>query len=284
MNIRSTMQTPSLLGATFAAVTLTAMAVLPKQDVVSASQAVSIDADDIGGVVRGPGGPEAGVWVIAETDDLDTQLRKIVVTDDEGRYVLPDLPDAEYSVWVRGYGLSDSSPKRARPGESLELQATEAATRVEAAQVYPANYWYSMIQVPAKEEFPGTGEAGNGISPRMRTQAQWIDGMKQGCQLCHQLGNQATRELLNPGNFDSTAAAWAHRLVAGQRGSMMDGTLNRFGRDRAIDMYATWTDQIMAGAVPEAPPRPLGRERNVVLTMWEWRHRLHPRRGGVGQT
>ena len=270
MNIRSTMQTPSLLGATFAAVTLTAMAVLPKQDVVSASQAVSIDADDIGGVVRGPGGPEAGVWVIAETDDLDTQLRKIVVTDDEGRYVLPDLPDAEYSVWVRGYGLSDSSPKRARPGESLELQATEAATRVEAAQVYPANYWYSMIQVPAKEEFPGTGEAGNGISPRMRTQAQWIDGMKQGCQLCHQLGNQATRELLNPGNFDSTAAAWAHRLVAGQRGSMMDGTLNRFGRDRAIDMYATWTDQIMAGAVPEAPPRPLGRERNVVLTMWEW--------------
>jgi hypothetical protein len=32
--------------------------------------AVAIDNDDIGGVVTGPKGPEAGVWVIAETRDL----------------------------------------------------------------------------------------------------------------------------------------------------------------------------------------------------------------------
>jgi len=32
-----------------------------------AQQMAAIDNDDIGGVVRGPAGPEAGVWVIAET-------------------------------------------------------------------------------------------------------------------------------------------------------------------------------------------------------------------------
>src|SRR5262249_56897795 len=31
--------------------------------------AVAIDEDDIGGVVTGANGPEAGVWVIAETTD-----------------------------------------------------------------------------------------------------------------------------------------------------------------------------------------------------------------------
>ena len=229
-----------------------------------------LDADDIGGVVGGPNGPEAGVWVIAETDDFDTKFRKIVVTDDAGRYVLPDLPDAGYDVWVRGYGLRDSEPVAARPGDSLDLDAVPAADAREAAQVYPANYWYSLVEVPAEDEFPGTGDAGNGISPGMRHQAAWIDGLKQGCQLCHQLGNLATREVLNPGDFDSTEAAWAHRVRVGQRGALMAGGLRRFGAERAIAMYADWTDRIMAGEVPPAPPRPRGRERNVVLTLWEW--------------
>src|SRR5262245_45365785 len=69
------------------------------------ADAVAIDADDIGGVVASAKGPEAGVWVIAETKDQPTGLRKIVVTDDRGRYVVPDLPKGSYSVWVRGYGL-----------------------------------------------------------------------------------------------------------------------------------------------------------------------------------
>ena len=69
---------------------------------------VRIDADDIGGVVTSATGPEAGVWVIAETTDLPTRFAKMVVTDDQGQYVIPDLPKANYNVWVRGYGLVDS--------------------------------------------------------------------------------------------------------------------------------------------------------------------------------
>ena len=174
---------------------------------------VTIDRDDIGGIVRSANGPEAGVWVIAETDDFDTLYRKTVVTDDAGRYVVPDLPDARYRVWVRGYGLKDSDPVTGIPGTTLDLRAVQAANPREAAQVYPANYWYSMVEVPPQSEFPGTGDSGNGISPRMRTQAAWIDGLKQGCQLCHQLGNQATREVLNPADFDSTEA----QLMANQK-------------------------------------------------------------------
>src|SRR6266540_5075406 len=74
--------------------------------------AVAIDRDDIGGVVTGAKGPEAGVWVIAETTETPTRFIRIVVTDDRGRYVLPDLPSATYQVWVRGYGLVDSAKDR----------------------------------------------------------------------------------------------------------------------------------------------------------------------------
>ena len=77
-----------------------------------AQTAVAIDNDDIGGVVTGPHGPEAGVWVIAETTDTPTKFHKIVVTDDQGRFVVPDLPKANYKVWVRGYGLVDSADRK----------------------------------------------------------------------------------------------------------------------------------------------------------------------------
>src|SRR5687767_4927470 len=73
---------------------------------LSARQAgqVAVDNDDIGGIVTSAKGPEAGVWVIAETTDLPTKFSKIVVTDDQGRYLVPDLPKANYTLWVRGYG------------------------------------------------------------------------------------------------------------------------------------------------------------------------------------
>jgi len=114
----------------------------------AASEAVRIDSDDIGGVVAGPNGPEAGVWVIAETSDLPTKFAKIVVTDDRGRYVVPDLPKAKYKVWARGYGLVDSAKVDGEPGKLLNLRAIPAPSAAAAAQYYPAIYWYSMLKIP----------------------------------------------------------------------------------------------------------------------------------------
>jgi hypothetical protein len=101
-----------------------------------AQQTVTIDNDDIGGVVRGPAGPEAGVWVIAETTELPTKFAKIVVTDQQGRYVIPDLPpNVNYQVWVRGYGLVDSPKLRTKPGQQINLTAVPAPNEAAAAHI-----------------------------------------------------------------------------------------------------------------------------------------------------
>src|SRR5215204_6177193 len=76
----------------------------PAQLDAQQNAALTIGGTDFGGVVSGPSGPEAGVWVIAETTELPTKLAKMVVTDEQGRYLLPELPKAVYDVWVRGYG------------------------------------------------------------------------------------------------------------------------------------------------------------------------------------
>ena len=229
------------------------------------------DRDDIAGTVTGASGPEAGVWVIAETSDLPTKFAKIVVTDDQGRYLLPDLPQGTYDVWVRGYGLVDSPKQRSDPGATLNLQATPAPNPRAAAEFYPAGYWYSLMKVPAESEFPGTGAEGNGINPVFKTQADYLRGLKNNsCLGCHQMGSKGTREL-HPalGTFESTVKAWEQRLKAGQAGGAMFGQVQQMG-PRTMQMFADWTDRIAAGEVPPAPPRPQGIERNVVITMWDW--------------
>ena len=123
----------------------------------SAPPGVSVGENDLGGAVTGPNGPEAGVWVIAETTDLPTKFAKMVVTDDQGRYVLPELPKANYSVWVRGYGLVDSPKVQSAPGKILNLNAVPAPNESAAAQYYPGMYWYSMLHIPPADQFPGTG-------------------------------------------------------------------------------------------------------------------------------
>jgi hypothetical protein len=112
-----------------------------------------VHAQEIRGVVSSPNGPEAGVWVIAETTDLPTKYAKVVVTDDKGRYLIPQLPKANYQVWVRGNGLVDSPKVSATPGKTVNLKARAAPSEKEAAQYYPGMYWYTMLNVPAKDQY-----------------------------------------------------------------------------------------------------------------------------------
>ena len=237
-----------------------------------ANGSVSIDADDLGGVVTSTKGPEAGVWVIAETTDLPTTFVRIVVTDDRGRYVVPDLPKANYSVWVRGYGLVDSQKVQAAPGKTVNLTAVVAPNPRAAAQYYPPNYWWSMVRVPDKSEFPGTGPNGNGISENIKSQAQWTMRLRtEGCLQCHLMGGKATREIPQSlGAFPSSLAAWDRRLQSGQNGGGMSNLVNNLGRTRALGMLADWTERIAAGELPPTPPRPQGVERSVVVSMWDW--------------
>lgn len=234
-------------------------------------EAVTIDKDDIGGIVSSANGQEAGVWVIAETKDLPTKFCKIVVTDDRGRYLVPDLPQANYNVWVRGYGLVDSPKVQAAPGKILNLTAVVASNPRAAAQYYPPVYWYSLLQVPDKSEFPGTGPGGNGISESMKTQGRYREALgTDGCETCHQVGDKATREIPTfLGKFESSVAAWDRRVRSGQDPTM-SARLDTMGRKRALAMFADWTDRIAAGELPSTPPRPQGQERNVVISEWDW--------------
>ena len=220
--------------------------------------AVSLGATDLGGVVSGPNGPEAGVWVIAETTELPTRMAKIVVTDDQGRYVLPELPNANYSVWVRGYGLVDSPKVQTAPGKILNLTAVPAPNAAAAAEYYPPVYWLSMAKMPDSSEFPGTGHGGNGINPNIKSQPQFLREFKtDGCFHCHAVGGKATRTIPEAfGPFKSGHEAWTRRIQSGQAGKDMVETIERFGTERGLKMLGDWTDRIAAGELPAVkPPR-----------------------------
>ncbi len=230
---------------------------------MSPEAGVGIGPNDLGGVVTGAKGPEAGVWVIAETTDLPTKYAKIVVTDDRGRYLMPDLPKANYSVWVRGYALVDSPKVRTTAGKTLNLQAVAAPNAAAAAEYYPAIYWYSMLKIPAKSEFP---------AGPMKTQPEWLNQIKTtGCMSCHALGTKGTRTMPRDFAHMKSPEAWARRIASGQAMTQMINVLNRFDREKALANWADWTDRVAAGEVPFArPERPRGIERNVVVTLWEW--------------
>ncbi|MBK6675279.1 MAG: carboxypeptidase regulatory-like domain-containing protein [Proteobacteria bacterium] len=231
----------------------------------------------ISGRVLNGAGPEAGVWVIAETQETNTPFVKIVVTDDAGRFTLPQLPDATYNVWVRGYGLVDSPKVKGRPGDAgLELKVQSAKDAREAAKVYPGDYWLSLLEVPAASSFPGTGgvaNGGNGFMPGILSQDDWMHRFKKDCNFCHQLGNQLTRTLTHMDaeklGFKSHEDAWLYRTTLGVRGTNMAAAFLQFGGEGMAKTMADWTRSVESGAVPPAPPRPQGIERNVVVTLWD---------------
>ena len=218
----------------------------------SRAPGIPIDKSSIGGVVVNADNqtPEVGVWVIAETKALPVPFREIVVTDDQGRFLVPDLPEGPYELWVRGYGLKDSASVKASRGEQISIQVTSAKDPQEAARIYPASYWTSLIQPPTKKAIPD----------HYSSRDEWIADWRAGCNQCHQLGMVATRRYTHPDDWNSIF----------QRNPVMKETANRLGMQLLAKTLADWDTQIKAGEVPPAPPRPLGIERNVVVSQWDW--------------
>jgi len=226
---------------------------------------VNVGPTDLGGVVTGRNGPEAGVWVIAETTDLPTKFAKIVVTDDRGRYLIPEVPKANYNVWVRGYGLVDSPKVQSAPGKTLNLTAVPAPTAAAAAEYYPPIYWFAMLKVPEKNSFP---------IGRVANQGAWLHTLKTGgCVACHGLGTPWTRTVPKAISveFPNSADAWTRRIQSGSAQAQMARDIGALEPARAITLFADWTDRIAKGEIPSAKPnRPQGVERNAVISEWEW--------------
>jgi hypothetical protein len=234
---------------------------------IAASHAVGtetkIAASEIAGRVTSAHGAEAGVWVIAESQDFQTRYAKIVVTDQAGRYLIPELPKARYRVWVRGYGLIDSPAVEAIPGQHLDIATNSAPDAATAAKTYPAAYWYAMMKIPEETQLAKLPGGRNGY-------LMWMKNM--GCVGCHQLGNLATRTIPKSlGAFNSSQQAWLRRLQSGQAGVQMINIVQGSLAGIPIQYLADWTDRIAAGEIPAVPPtRPSGVERNIVATVRDW--------------
>ena len=167
----------------------------------------------------------------------------------------------------------DSTKVKSTPGKNLDLKAVAAPNAAAAAEYYPAIYWYSMVKVPDKSLFPGTGPAGNNMTQLMTDQGLWLRTLKtDGCISCHQLGDKATRTIPSQlGHFNTGAEAWERRIQSGQAGDSMVGAIGRFDTARALAAFGDWTDRVAKGELPKsAPSRPVGIERNIVVTEWDW--------------
>ena len=207
-----------------------------------------------GTVLGQDGRPESGVWVIAETEDLPTEYRKIVVTESEGRFLVPDLPKTPkpltWTVWVRGYGLIDSPHYPIEPNRPISIHVEKAEAK-RAAQIYPSNYWMALIDVESGVEEP--------TDSQFSDKASWLNQFKLNCVLCHQMGSTSTRL---PGKM-----AYDHGLLKA-RG--MNVFAEQLGRDRLLKVLEKWSAKLISGKTPPMPPRPAGIERNVVITQWGW--------------
>jgi hypothetical protein len=231
-----------------------------------------VGPDEIAGIVNSDSGLEAGVWVIAETHDTLTPLRKIVVTDDYGRYLVPELPKGTYKVWVRGYGLVDSEPVKADPGVQLNLNAEIAPTPQAAAKYYPASYWASLLEVPPESAFP--------MQSGCKSQTEWIQLFLFANMHLTQFGDQATRNIPQVLGVTDHEEAWRRAIVEGVQPVTLEmtewwsATRTPFeitpDGETTLKMLADWSRRIAEGEVPPPPPRPTGIERNVVLTLWDW--------------
>ena len=230
-----------------------------------AVNAVTPGATDIAGVVTGPRGPEAGMWVIAETSDLPTRFARIVVTDEQGRYLLPDLPVANYSVWVRGYGLVDSPRLTGKPGQTLNLRAIAAPDAASAAHYYPAIYWYTMMKIPPPEAFGGSTDI-----PKQITRGGWLRQMNNvDCIGCHQLGQASTRTIpAQLGSFASGQEAWVRRIQSGQSGHSMTlriaGQFGGASREPGATVYRSVRDRCWDDSLALDPHR-VGKNRALQL-------------------
>ena len=174
-------------------------------------------------------------------------------------------------MWVRGYGLVDSPKVAATPGKTLDLKAVPAPSAA-AAQYYPAIYWYLLLKIPPKSDFPGTGAKGNDIMEAIKTQYEWLNTIKtNGCNSCHAMGTPGTRVMPKDFAHMTSYDAWARRIASGQAVTNMVNTVGGIGTEKSLTLFADWTDRIAAGELPfDKPQRPQGIERNVVLTLWDW--------------
>ena len=198
------------------------LAVLPVELSSQQSVTVQIDTDDIGGVVTSAKGPEAGVWVIAETTELPTRFASMVVTDDRRALCLPDLPKANYSIWVRGYGLVDSPKVKSAPGKILNLKAVVAPNEAAAAQILSGDPLVFDDEDSGEERVRRQGDSSAKDDPRRLFESDEEQRLRQlPCDRPALDAHVSEKCAVPIGKFANAEEAWFRRIQSGQCGVQM---------------------------------------------------------------
>jgi hypothetical protein len=204
----------------------------------------------------------SGRVVIAETRDLPTPFAKIVVTDERGRYVVPDLPPASYRVWVRGYGSSirrKSRPPRGR----RKSYCGGRAKRGRRGPTLPGDLLVFHAQGAATSEFP---------IGKVADQPEWLNVIKSAAATRvtrWHAGNSHDLEGARSVQGFHASVGPAHPV---RSGADADGARYRAARRAARARIVRRLDRPDRGgraAVRDAAAA-AGIERNVVLTLWDW--------------
>ncbi len=160
------------------------------------ARAVEIDADDIGGVVTGTKGTRSRRLGDRRDHRPPDQVRQDRRHRRSGPLCAAGSAQSELSgvgsrIWPGG--LAEG---RGQPGRRAEPEGRDRANRARRGSVLSGRPLVRADARAEKADFPGTGPTGNGISPNITSQSQWLRNLKSGgCTACHQLGNKATREI-----------------------------------------------------------------------------------------
>ena len=232
----------------------------------SSPPGVTVGQADLGGTVSGAGGPEAGVWVIAETTDLPTKFAKIVVTDDQGRYSFPICRRRITASGCAATAWSIRAKAQATPGKHRSTSGPWPRRSDGRRAILSRRCTGSRCSTcPAKSEFPLREDQEPGRVAEHHQERRLPVVPRAG----------------HAGHADDLAGArpvpelhrgLARRLQSGSAQTFMIARHQpprHAARDRRL--FADWTDRIAEGELPFAKPaRPQGIERNVVITMWDW--------------
>ena len=199
------------------------------------------------------------------------QVARIVVTDDQGRYLVPDLPKAKYKVWVRGYGLVDSPQVDSEPGKMLNLTAVGAPNEAATACVSR----HLLVRDAADSRAKPVRRKGN--IPEKLTLIDWLKQVKNiGCVGCHQMGQLSTRTFPpGLGRFKSHEEAWMRRIRTVRRADAEPACQEL--RRRTVQILRRLDGTHRQGrAAPQQADAAAGLERNIVVTWWEWHREALP--------
>ena len=240
---------------------------------LSNTQATQVRNDSIGGVVTSSAGPEAGVWVIAETTDLPT--RYIKGGGHRRSRPLPDSRSAQGQVHRLGARLRTGgfAQGRGRAGQAGRSEADRRAGCESRRAILSRQLLVRAAEGAREKRISRHGPPETAFRRTSRARASGFTSSRPIA------ANPATSSATNTrARFRRCSAISIPAASVDAARAIRTGRHRHDGRPE-LNLAPSEPPSCLAigprasqkGELPaEAPPRPQGVERNVVITQWDW--------------